>query len=90
MTDTLDSKGASELLHVSVQLVLQMARAGEIPAVYIAGHWVFIKADLIDYLTTRARDEQRRRKEAAETTEFVKEAVKRARGRPRKGTGAVC
>lgn len=85
MSDTLDSKGAAELLHVSVKHVQELARKGEIPAVWIAGQWIFIKHDLLSSLAQRARDEQRQRREMSLHVNSIVESVnQRKPGRPRK------
>ena len=85
MSDTLDSKGAAELLHVSVKHVQELARKGEIPAVWIAGQWIFIKDDLLSSLVQRARDEQRQRREMSLYMNSIVESVNpRKPGRPRK------
>ena len=83
MMDTLDSKGAAELLHVSEALVQSLARRGEIPGLQLGGHWLFIRQDLLDTIRQRAADEQRRRREE---TMAVSQLPKpnRSRGRPRK------
>lgn len=85
MSDTLDSKGAAELLHVSVKHIQELARKGEIPAVWIAGQWIFIKDDLLSSLVQRARDEQRQRREMSLHVNLIVESVNpRKPGRPRK------
>ncbi len=85
MSDTLDSKGAAELLHVSVKHVQELARKGEMPAVWIAGQWIFVKDDLLSFLSQRARDEQRQRRETTQHLNSVLDpASPRKPGRPRK------
>jgi excisionase family DNA binding protein len=85
MSDTIDSKGASELLHVSVKHVQELARRGEIPAVWIAGQWVFVRDELLAYLIQRSRDEQKQRRETQFHVDAVVDpSVKRKAGRPRK------
>lgn len=85
MSITLDSKGAADLLHVSVKHVQELARRGEIPAIYIAGQWIFIQDDLISVLTQRARDEQRQRRETHQHVGAIVQAEgARKAGRPRK------
>jgi len=49
---TLDLTEASELLKIHPQTILQLARAGNIPAAKPGKCWVFIDADLIDWLRT--------------------------------------
>lgn len=85
MSDTLDSKGVADLLHVSVKHVQELARRGEIPAVWIAGQWIFVRTELMDHLIQRSRDEQRQRRETHIHVESVIEPnMKRRVGRPRK------
>lgn len=83
MTDTLDTQGAAELLHVSKAHTQELARRGEIPAVLLGGSWLFVRTDLLDWLRARAADEQRARREAAATVASLPKPA-RSRGRPRK------
>lgn len=81
--ETLDTKGAAELLHVSEKLTAKMAREGEIPAVWLAGQWLFLRLDLISWLTDKAREEQRFRREQAIAMAEIEKPIRGA-GRPRK------
>lgn len=81
--DTLDTKGASELLHISVQFTQQLASRGEIPAVQIGGSWLFVKNDLLQWLSEKSRNEQRYRQEQARLAAELPPSPRR-RGRPRK------
>ena len=83
MTDTLDTRGAAELLHVSEAYVQQLARAGVIPATQLGNHWLFIRQDLLDCLRARAAEEQRQRREQTELAAAQPKPIRR-RGRPRK------
>jgi len=83
MTDTLDTRGAAELLHVSESTVQALARAGEIPGVQLGGHWLFVRQDLIDTIRARAAEEQRARREMAERVALLPKPT-RSRGRPKK------
>ncbi len=47
---TLDLSQAAELLHLHPDTVQQRAKAGEIPAAKPGKCWVFVEADLIDWL----------------------------------------
>ena len=83
MSETLDTKGAAELLHVSEKLTAKMAGEGELPAVWLAGQWLFIRHELISWLTEKAREEQRFRREQALAMADIERPVRGA-GRPRK------
>ena len=83
MSDTLDTKGAADLLHISTKLTQKLAQTGEVPAVYLAGQWLFPKAELLSWLTDRAREEQRMRREQALAAAEIPKPV-RGPGRPRK------
>jgi len=83
MTDTLDTRGAAELLHVSEAYVQQLARTGRIPGAQLGNHWLFIRQDLIDCLRAMAAEEQRKRREQAELAAAQPKPIRR-RGRPRK------
>lgn len=83
MTETLDTKGAAELLHVSEKLAAKMAREGELPAVWLAGQWLFVRHELLSWLTDKAREEQRFRREQALAMADIQKPV-RGPGRPRK------
>ena len=83
MSDTLDTKAAAELLHISVQFTQRLASRGEIPAVQLGKSFVFLKTDLIQWLAERARNEQRQRQEQVELADIMPRPI-RKRGRPRK------
>ena len=83
MTDTLDTRGAAELLHVSESTVQALARSGEIPGTQLGGHWLFIRQDLLDTIRARAAEEQRARRETTERLAALPRPT-RTRGRPRK------
>lgn len=55
--DTIDTDACAELLHCSPDQVEEMARAGDIPGLKIGRGWIFVRADLLDFLAQRARDE---------------------------------
>jgi hypothetical protein len=81
--ETLDTKGAAALLHVSEKFAAKMAREGAIPAIWLAGQWLFLRNELINWLAERAREEQRARREMVLAMENV-QPPKRSAGRPRK------
>jgi excisionase family DNA binding protein len=83
MTDTLDTRGAAELLHVSEAYVQQLARSGKIPGVQLGNNWLFIRQDLLDCLRAMAAEEQRKRREQTELAADQPKPIRR-RGRPRK------
>ena len=83
MTDTLDTRGAAELLHVSETTLLALARCGKIPGTQMCGHWLFVREDLLDAVRQAAADEQRYRREQAEAMARLPKP-ERKRGRPKK------
>jgi excisionase family DNA binding protein len=83
MTDTLDTRGAAELLHVSESTVQALARSGEIPGTQLGGHWLFVRQDLLDTIRARAAEEQRARREQAAIIATLPRP-NRTRGRPKK------
>ena len=83
MTDTLDTRGAAELLHVSEPTVLSLARSGKIPGTQMCGHWLFVRQDLLDTIRQAAADEQKLRREQAEALARIPKP-ERKRGRPKK------
>lgn len=83
MTDTLDSIGAAELLHISETNLLALARRGKLPGTQMFGNWLFIREDLLDAVRQAAADEQRYRREQAEALARLPKP-ERKRGRPKK------
>ena len=83
MTDTLDTRGAAELLHVSETTVLSLARSGKIPGTQMCGHWLFVRQDLLDTIRANAAEEQKFRREQAEAMARMPKP-ERKRGRPKK------
>lgn len=83
MTDTLDTRGAAELLHVSETTVLALARSGKIPGTQMCGHWLFVRQDLLDTIRANAAEEQKFRREQAAALALIPRP-ERKRGRPKK------
>lgn len=85
--ETLNSEQAGKLLHCSTNLACEMARKGDIPATQIAGQWIFVKEQLVEWIKRRALEEQLKRQEAARHAALVIvpsiEEQRRGRGRPR-------
>jgi excisionase family DNA binding protein len=67
MRDVINSEECAVLLHCTSELVEEMARAGELPALKIGRNWIFLRADLLVFLAEKARQEalERRSKHAA-------------------------
>lgn len=82
MSETLDTRGAAEILHVSEKLTAKMAREGELPAVWLAGQWLFVRQELLTWLSDRAKEEQRFRREQVLAMAEI-EKPSRPRGRPK-------
>lgn len=86
MHDTLNTEEAAKVLKCSKQFVCELARRGEIPAVQLAGQWLFVKAQLLEWLSAKAFDEQARRREQSyhvANSSGNEPVQKRERGRPR-------
>ncbi|MET0264263.1 MAG: helix-turn-helix domain-containing protein [Duganella sp.] len=65
--DTLDAAGAAAILHTDAATVLQLARCGDLPGTKIGKGWVFLRADVLEFLRLRVmRDTAQRRKTAIE------------------------
>ena len=65
--DTLDAAGAAALLNAEAETVLLLARRGELPGTKIGKSWVFLRIDLLDFLSAKVKaDTARRRKQVSE------------------------
>ncbi|WP_390888316.1 helix-turn-helix domain-containing protein [Comamonas testosteroni] len=62
MTDTINAEDCAKLLDCTTAKVEEMARNGELPGLKIGRGWVFIRADLLAYLSERARHEAEKRR----------------------------
>jgi excisionase family DNA binding protein len=56
---TLDLANAAALLHIHPETLRRRARAGEIPGARVGRAWVFVEADLADWLRARYADPAR-------------------------------
>lgn len=87
MTDTLNTEEAANILKCSQQLACELARRGEVPAMMLAGQWLFVREQLMQWITDRAREEQAKRREmtlaASKIVSEIDETIPRTRGRPR-------
>lgn len=67
--DTLNAIDAAAVLHADPETVLLLARKGDLPGAKIGKSWVFLRSDVLDYLSNRVRQEtEQRRKACADTT----------------------
>jgi excisionase family DNA binding protein len=55
--DVLTAEEAAEFLRVSTKTVLALAREGALPGEKVGRAWRFLRADLLDYLHGRRRDQ---------------------------------
>ena len=62
--DTLDAAGAAAVLHADAETVLLLARRGELPGAKIGKSWVFLRADVLDFLRDRVRRDTAQRLQA--------------------------
>lgn len=85
MHDILTTEEAAAMMRLSIPTLRGMAASGEIPAVQM-GEWKFLKTQLLDYMSARAKEEQRRRQEshAAEQSNPAPRTEPPKRGRPSK------
>jgi len=85
MSEILTAEETAELFRVSTAFVRGMANSGEIPGTKLGDDWRFIRQDMIDYLSERAKREQKTRKFNQEQSQQPpKPLVPGKRGRPRK------
>ena len=85
MTDTIDAAQCAELLRCTVETAEEMARKGEIPALKIGRGWIFVRADLLQFLAERARQEAEERRQsirARKQTNPALQPVKSKRQQP--------
>ena len=83
--EILTADETAELFRVSTAYVRTMANSGEIPGTKLGDDWRFIRQDMIDYLSERAKREQKTRKFNQEQTQQLPQTfITGKRGRPRK------
>lgn len=85
MTDTIDAAQCAELLHCTEETAEEMARKGEIPALKIGRGWIFVRADLLQFLAERARfeaEERRLNHQARRQTNPIMQPIKQRRQMP--------
>jgi excisionase family DNA binding protein len=80
--ETIDARGAAELLHCDSTTVEDLARRGELPCTKVGRSWIFVRSDLLAYLAQRGRQEaEERRRQRTEPTPIPKPEVIAARMR---------
>lgn len=91
MQDTLGLEEAAEFLKVNPETVRRLADGGDLLGAKIGVSWVFLRADLMEYLRAEARRQTEERRERAEamlagkiTGQRVKTACSVSRGAQRK------
>lgn len=82
MTDTIDSNECATLLRCTPEQVEELARAGEIPGLKIGRSWLFVRADLLDYLAQKAREEAAERRSKRQVREVMPTPLKQRRQVP--------
>ncbi|WP_422085426.1 helix-turn-helix domain-containing protein [Variovorax sp.] len=60
--DVIDSEQCAELLRCTSDQVEELARAGEIPGLKLGRGWIFVYADLLLFLSEKAREEAHERR----------------------------
>lgn len=86
MSEILTADETAELFRVSTAYVRGLANSGEIPGTKLGDDWRFIRQDMIDYLSERAKREQKTRKFNQEQSQKAQTFIPNKRGRPRKHT----
>lgn len=61
--ETIGPEDAAPILRCTAEQVELLARTGEIPGVKFGRSWVFVRADLIDWIRERGREEAQERRE---------------------------
>ncbi|MFA5922305.1 MAG: helix-turn-helix domain-containing protein [Methylococcaceae bacterium] len=85
MNEILTADETAELFRVSTAYVRGLANSGEIPGTKLGDDWRFIRQDMIDYLSERAKREQKTRKFNQEQNQQQPQTfIPNKRGRPRK------
>jgi excisionase family DNA binding protein len=83
--EILTADETADLFRVSTAYVRSLANSGEIPGLKLGDDWRFIRQDMIDYLSERAKREQKTRKFNQEQSQQPPQTfVPGKRGRPRK------
>ena len=62
--DTLNAADAAAVLHADQETVLMLARKGELPGAKIGKSWVFLRSDVLEYLSNRVKQETDLRRKA--------------------------
>ena len=63
--ETIDSKACAELFHCEDEVSIELlARNGQIPGAKIGRSWVFIREQMLDWLTSKAAQNVQGRQEA--------------------------
>lgn len=89
MDEVLTTEETAELIKLSSQTLLSLARAGELPAINLGNRWLFVKDQIMDYMRDRAKAEQIKRQEVLASQAHItraEPAKKKKAGRPRKTT----
>ena len=61
-TETITADQCADLLRCTANQVEELTRKGELPGIKIGRSWIYVKADLLDYLAERARSEAAERR----------------------------
>ena len=85
--DTVDSEGAAEILKIHVETVEERARKGEIPGAIIGRKWVFIRIQLLEWLSEQIKNQTEARAGITKAPHEVKhpqstlKAIRHTRGK---------
>ena len=59
LPDVLTAKQVAAYLQVSYKIIINLAKAGDVPAFMVAGQWRFLRSDLDRWLTVMSRKDYR-------------------------------
>ena len=79
--ETIDSDECAKLMHCTSDHIEELARKGEIPALKIGRGWLFVRGDLLAYLSEKARAEALERRAKCHPSAKVTD-ISRRRRRP--------
>lgn len=81
-SDIIDADECAALLRCTPEQVEELARKGEIPGFKVGRPWLFVRADLLAYLATKARMEAEERRSKVMVEKVAPGPVMKARRRP--------
>lgn len=71
MHETINAAQCAALLQCTETTVEELTRKGELPGIKIGRGWIYVKADLLNYLAEKARLEAQDRRDAATASQVA-------------------